>query len=114
MEADEFHVGQVVFVVYNKNRSGGGTCELSVTKIGRKWVTIGAGWREERFDPRTMMLDGKEYDSHGKVWLYKEEWERDSVDGKAWDEFRRNIPYARPHGVNAEAVATIKRILGMP
>ena len=44
-----WHVGQKVVVVEYRGRDNE-VSDSEITKIGRKWITVGIGWREQRFD----------------------------------------------------------------
>lgn len=59
-----YEEGEKLWLVLSR-RHGGGR-EVTVTKVGRKWVTLDTG---DRFDKNTGLLDGWGYTPMG--WSYK-------------------------------------------
>lgn len=83
MTGEQFHVGQQVWFVPNEKYHGEPRY-LTVTKLGRRWIVTNQ--RGKRFDRETLVIDGGGYNSPGRVWLDKEEWEAESAKSKAWEE----------------------------
>ncbi len=101
-----YKVGDVVFV-----RLGwGAPCEVTITAIGRRWVTFDGD--EGRFDKDTGELDGgKKGWSPGAVYASRAEWEAEQVWSALQDAIRGRP--APPEGVTAGAIEQAMALLGL-
>lgn len=69
----ELKVGQTVIFCPADSRNS--PAEVTVTAIGRRWVSLAnMGYGNARFDKGTMDVDGGEYSSPGRIFL-------------SWDDF---------------------------
>lgn len=90
-----YHVGQKLWCVMDRNRRH--EFEVEVTKVARKWVSIGKRYGDGpprdcgRFQIDGSHLDGGQWSSPGRVWPSKEAWETYRDLEKAWSDFRMNI-----------------------
>jgi hypothetical protein len=92
-----WEVGMEVCVVYTLNVRGDPTPRTeTITKVGRKWITLGDDYRQARFDAETMRIDGGTYSSPGMVYADKEDYLRTSLKEKLWKDFRLRLPDAAP------------------
>lgn len=105
-----FEVGQEVFVVMKNRRSLGGLRRIE--KVGRRWITIKGG---DRFDKGTMLLDGGNHSSPGRVYLSEDEYRQQVLRSKAWNNLRYKVDRQfRPiEGVTIEAMQEAARLLGL-
>ena len=111
MSAKDFYVGLKLFVAFNDRRSGNLNKEMTITKIGRKWLTLGDGWDSVRVDADTMHLDGRGYSSPGDAYLSQEDWESSTELGKQWHEFKNRLPWSVPKGMTLERLAQIRTLI---
>lgn len=101
----KFFVGQKLWYVkheyYTSEREG---YEVIVLSIGRKWVSIGD---KMRFDKETMIVDGYEYSSPGRVYMSKDEYQIGVEIEKEWNNFRRlvNSQIRPPKNASLEIIA---------
>jgi hypothetical protein len=112
----EYKVGAQVWFV---PRYGGPGQELTVTKVARKWVTLGNGRHIDRYrvELGSDQVDGGEFSSPGKVWESREVWDAHNKLEQVWDatmEELRKRYYRLPEGVSVEHIQQIRRILGYP
>ena len=100
----KFEVGQVVFVVRNDNRRS--TYNATVTKVGRKWVYIN---EHQRFDPQTKLIDGGNYQSPGRVYLSRDEYDETVTRANAWRDLRSEVQYlySAPNHLTTERIQAI-------
>lgn len=81
-------VGQKLWFVpadWYRKRQG---YEVTVLKIGRKWVQIS---HHLRIDIKTMWVDGKGYASPGRCWLSEAEWWSEQCRQLAWSQFHSDV-----------------------
>ncbi len=85
-----------------------------ITKIGRKWATIGEGWGAEKVCLKDLYVDGGKYSSPAQCYLSKEAWERGGIVRAKWGEIRRHVgQYTPPPKVNLDAMNKICEALGI-
>lgn len=74
--------------------------EMTITGIGRVWVTMSRGHRFKKDDER-MAVDGGQYSSPGRFFLSQDHYRADRDLDRAWDWFRRQVGYGftRPDGL---------------
>ncbi len=115
-------VGQTVYIRYDDPRRHreAPLATYKITKVGRKWVTIGTlgGADVYRFDltDPDMRLDGQGYSSPGRVYLTREAWETARRKMVAWDALCRFTQhrFKAPDALTAEQIEQAARILGVP
>lgn len=110
-----FKVGDqlVVLMKYRKRDATGEDCV--VTKVGRRWVTITIGRREERFDAQTMQLDGFGYSPPGEVYYSREQIRAEQARDRAWTAFHRAFSHAfvPASALTEEAIKQAATLLGI-
>lgn len=85
--------------------------EVTVTKIGRKWATLG---NFGRVDITTMYVDGGDYPSPGRCYLSKEDYEVALSADRLWRKLVEKIGYKnRPMDVFADAIRQAAALLGV-
>jgi len=68
MTAIKYKIGQKIFAVITVNVRTPDCRVETITKVGRKWITYGEGWRSRRFNAKTGWIDGGNYGSPGRVY----------------------------------------------
>jgi hypothetical protein len=109
---NKFIVGQTLWFVYNNygNRSRLNS-EVTITKVGREWLTLSSG---RRINKHTLEVDGKGYASPGRCYLSREIYEKRMATLKAWRDFSSSIdPRNPPDGVELESIAQAMRLLNL-
>lgn len=108
----DYQVGQELYFVPNSmvsRRESPHT--VTITKVGRKWLTLSNYYRVDRDDLRA---DGGNYSSPGRCWLSQEEYEKACRLALAWEQFKlhlQNIP--RPAMLTLDKIREARRVLGM-
>jgi hypothetical protein len=102
-------VGQIVYV--REARRGGGLQSVRVTKIGRKWITLGDN--RYRLEVGKRILDGKGYSSPGTVYLSEDQFHGELAIDKAWSKFKyaMGCNHAPPTGVTVGAIEQAMQLL---
>jgi hypothetical protein len=101
-----FAVGQsLVFAPYGKRHE---VLDLTVTKIGRKWVTLS---NDYRFDPATLRVDGQGYTSPGRMYLSRDEYNTAVAITEAWRLMQNAIDYVPPPGVTVADIEAARKLL---
>ena len=112
MSRADWEVGQDAVIV-TRDRQQAFTIETAtISKVGRKWVTIGEGWREHRFD-----FDGRSEQTWGhapSLWAseaaFRDEQERRSAWTSLTSLARANYP--PDHLTTDQIAALITQIKG--
>jgi hypothetical protein len=112
-----FSVGQKLWFVPNDRRYSSRSREVTIEKIGRKWITLAnnAG----RVDMQTLVSDVDGY-SPGRCYISKEAWEESEGRRELWLSFRRavdrtyNIPDSITIDDIKQAAAALKFSLNSP
>lgn len=102
-----WEVGQTVYVTFHQRYSGQNYKD-TITKVGRKWITVGEGYRAERFDAETRQLDAKGHSSRGQVWPSEAEYIESTEIEKAWRDLVSRLPYRAPKGMTLADVQKMK------
>ena len=109
----EFTVGQKLWCVMSDRRGGSFPGrEVTITKVGRKWLTI--DYADYRVDMGHMFVDGHGYASPGRCYLSKEEYEKIPALQAAWKEFRARLTLMYgtiPEGVTVEDIREAMKLL---
>ncbi len=87
----------------------GAPCDVTVTKVGRKWVTL-SNYRRVLAD--TLMVEA---DSQTRCYLDRTAHEADMALGAVWREFLRqlNPSYRAPPGMTIERIQQAAELLGI-
>ena len=87
-----------------------------VTKIGRKWATVGEGWAAMRISLDTWTADGGQYLSPGSCYESLQAYEDERRLCDRWREVRSYIEhsYRVPEGFTMETVEALAAQFGMP
>lgn len=109
--AQGWQVGMQVFVVRGDRPSNLRTSTETITKIGRKWVTLGEGWADEQFDAETGWLNGKGYSSPGRVWASEDEYRLSLATEQAWTAMKRDMPWNAPSHLTLDDIQRIRAII---
>lgn len=88
--------------------------ENIITKIGRRWISFKSTkiGRESRFDAETLVIDGGQYSSPGKVYPSLDEYHERSECGRLWTEYRRKLPWRPPAEMTCERIKQLIEELG--
>lgn len=104
-------VGQTLWMVPSA-RYAGPPCEVTVTRVGRKWAEISRGGY--RIDKTTLYIDGGDYSSPGRCYLTRAEHDNEVAMQRAWDALRNLVErkYTPPDGMTVEAIRAALVALG--
>lgn len=105
----ELKVGQALYWVPRETRFRNPR-EVTVTKIGRKWVQLD---NRERIDIESLCADGGQYASPGQCYLSKADYEHAIKLSNNWTALRRDIEslWKAPNGVTLEDMDAVRSIL---
>lgn len=111
-----YEIGQKLYRVPHDRRYLANAHEVTITAIGRKWLTVKElSWtREERVDKETLLVDGGQYSSPAKCYLSKQHYESQLALDNAWRDFVELVHRGRvsvPQGVTLEVIEQVKRLL---
>jgi hypothetical protein len=110
---NKFIVGQTLWFVYSHNYGNlpRSNCEVTITKVGREWLTLSSG---HRIDKHTLEVDGEGYASPGRCYLSRKKHEEEIAVVLEWKKFLRFLQakgYRAPGGATVESIAQAMRIL---
>lgn len=102
------NVGQTLY--WSPSRGHGQKGEVSITKVGRRWIELDNGYR---IDKQTMRADGKGYSSPGCCFLSEADYETTLKLNLAWREFRLLVErtFSVPDGVTFSQIENARRAL---
>ena len=106
----QWKVGQTVTIV--EARHGGGLKIENgvITKVGRKWITVGEGWREQRFD-----FDGfsdQDWSHRPRMWPSREAFEAEQERRASWRELTSHTKsHYPPQHISTDAIRTVIKML---
>ena len=85
-------VGQKVWFQPWEKRHYRKACELTVTKVGRKWVTFsdGKNW-EPRAEVGSLSIDGCGHSSPGRIWEDCAAYNSDLVREQSYNKLRQLV-----------------------
>jgi hypothetical protein len=114
-----YTVGQKLFYAPSKHYRRTPPHEVTVTAVGRKWVTIemdSATRRTMRFEStdKRMVLDGGQHSSPGRCYLNREYYEAEQAVDARWRSFAKWIEAHRgeaPHGMTVERIEQAETLL---
>ncbi len=114
-----FEVGQVLYLhrynLGNREGNSGNLSPVTVSTVGRKWISLANGSRFLRDDPR-MGLDGHGHSSSGRCYITAEEFHRERAFNKAWAELGRWVSdcrWSRPKDITLENLEAALVALGI-
>lgn len=106
-------VGQQLWWVPARYRTGEQPCYVTVEKVGRKWAQLS---NQYRIDVTTLEPDSKGYSSPGECYLQREEYESKVAISYAWGRLRKfmesRIWSGAPDGVTLENIEAAGNLLG--
>jgi hypothetical protein len=108
MSQNKWQVGQKVWVQLYDRR---GCHYETITKIGRRWATLDASYRQYRFDLETLLIDGGEFSPPGRVWASKEDQELAAICDLEWKNTFYRLCTIRPDHVTLADINAIREIL---
>ena len=84
---------------------------VTITKIGRKWLTVGLGLH---VDKETLSADGGEYMSPGQCYLSEADYHAKVNLDHQWAQLLRDIPrYTRPAHITIDQIKQVRCVLGL-
>jgi hypothetical protein len=101
----KLEVGQTLYQPPSNIRGNGRT--MTVTKIGRKWVTLRFG---ERCTIDTLHLDCGVY-IHQQLWLSESDYLQSIALSRAWQTLNRDMSARMKPGVTLEAINQARALL---
>lgn len=104
-----YTVGQKLWYVPTDHRWGR-QAEVTVTRVGRKWVELDSGRRVEIGKTH---VDGGNYSSPGSLYESKEVYEASEALKEAWWELKRKMDNIRatPSHMTLEKISQIEKIV---
>jgi len=112
-EMDKWKVGQKVFVVIVLNQKEPNSGYETITKVGRKWVTCGEGWRERRFCRKTKLIDGGEYSSPGEIYNSEDDYRAENEAKFYQRNLKVKMGYSPNRGVGVRDILAAAKLLGI-
>jgi hypothetical protein len=97
----KLEVGQKLWFVPNERR--GKPYETTVTKVGKKWASIGY---RIRIDIETMWADGGKYSSPGRCYFSEQEYLVEMSLFNKWQEFKIKLDrlFYPPKGIDESVI----------
>lgn len=91
--------GQELWYVPSDRRFDKNGSAVTVTKVGRKWLSLSNG---ERIEADTLVADGRGYAAPGRCWLSEDHWLAEVSRRAAWNDLRALLErqYAAPDGLS--------------
>ena len=99
------------FVGAGRDNRSRGQGEVTVTKVGRKWIEV-KGFYDCRIDVDTLQADGAGYSSPGRCYASEAAWREREGHRRAWVALRSAMPMACPDGVTLEQIVAASKLLG--
>lgn len=106
-----YNIGDKLYFVYSDRRRGEPQ-EVTITAIGRKWLSIDKSWIP-RINKETLFADGGQYTSPGQCYLSKDDYERSALRAQRWDTLRAKISrtWDAPDHLDTPAINEIIRMI---
>lgn len=104
-----FTVGQSLWYV---PATGHGARFVTVTRVGRKWLEVDRHW--VLIDRKTLQAKPRKgFESPGRVWLSREDYDRWQRRHSAWRHFRRQVQdkWGPPESVTLEQIQAASDLL---
>src|ERR1700688_1369142 len=104
-------VGQKLWYVDTPRQNNPRGREITVTKVGRKWVEVGRGY--PRIDIETLHADGAGYSSPGRCWLSEVDYDAEVSLNRIWNSLWNRVrdTYSAPKGVTEHAIRQAAALL---
>ncbi len=113
--AHTYQVGDTAFMVVADSRSSPRSGDVSVTKIGRRWITVFDGRQERRFDSETFGIDAGGNGCWAHLWPSKALYEAEVRRQAAWWRLRCLAEYkTAPAHLSAEQIERLIETLRAP
>lgn len=119
MEIKDFTVGEIAYFYegYNWKHEEIPLREVTVTKIGRKYVTTKCSWAERRFAPsfnsrsERYLVEKVEYGSPGLLFATREEYEeqKELESLRSW--LRKATDWSEINKYTLEQLRSVKKVL---
>jgi hypothetical protein len=111
----EYKLGQELWIeLFGYGRTAGRL--LKVTKIGRKWVSLGDDRHPDQFrvEIGEVRVDGGGYGCAGRLWNTEQECDDNRTLEKGWEQLMLNLRYlgGAPKGLTLEKLLEVKKLLG--
>ena len=109
----KLEVGMTVFMVVNRNRVL--TCEVTISKVGRKFAELDYG-RNYRILIADWSIDGGDYMSPGRCYPSEAEYLAEIKLTQDWGKFKnavRGIFRVEQTSITVEAIAVAAKALGI-
>lgn len=86
--------------------------EVSIIKVGRKWLELSNG---HRADIKTLIVDDEGYASPATCYISQSEYEKKIALTKAWDALRSKIRdiHRAPSGITVDVIENVRAQLGI-
>ncbi len=103
-------VGQKLYYVPNRHNSSGAAREVTVEKVGKKWIAIDFG---HRIEIGTLIADGGKYSSPGCCFLSKKHYDEIVMLNVMWGDTRKLFDhrYSRPDHITEKDMIYITVIM---
>jgi hypothetical protein len=101
-----FAVGQTV--VYAPNDKRASASDLTITAVGRKWVTLS---NQLRFDRATLLIDDRPFSSPGRIYRSRDEYNTAVAIKDAWVGLVRALGYEPVAGVTLADLKAARKLL---
>lgn len=103
-------VGQDVVIVEARHNGEIKVEDGVISKVGRKWITVGEGWREQRFD-----FDGlsdRDWGHRPRMWSSRKAFEAEQDRRASWRELISHTKsHYPPKNLSAEAIRAVIEVL---
>lgn len=103
-------IGQTLWWVGMQNYCKG-ECEVTVAKVGRKWITLSNSYRVDR---ETMWADGGKYVAPGRCFENEAAWRSEQECRDVWRRFAESIRnrWDAPAGIDVDRIRRAAMALG--
>ena len=110
-EEKTYKVGQTLWFVPINHRYRQPE-EVSITKVGRKWLELSNGYRA---DIKTLIVDGGGYAPPANLYISQSAYEDKVARESAWNALRAKISnlYKVPSGITVDVIENVRAQLGI-
>lgn len=85
---------------------------VTITKVGRKFLTVKLVSREYRVYIDTLIVDGNGYNSPGRCYLSKEEYDKQKYHKDLWESIKHKFDtYNLPNWATVDNLSKIKELI---
>lgn len=103
--AKQFQVNQTLFFV---PRDQGKPCEVTIVKVGRKWLEL-SNFKRCNFD---LVVDSP-YGTPLRCYLSRAVYEQGRALSAAWSRLKYAMPHNAPEGMTIEQITQARAMLGL-